>query len=372
MGYTKPTLQELIDSIKADLFSRFPTLDVALANSFAASLAEVLAGGVNGLYGYLDWIADQPFPDTASDENLERLANIFGLSRLAATQATGTVTFTGSIGSAVLTGAELVSSSGAIYSVDTGFILASGSEDHTVTAVLAGLDANLAAAGSLSFVSTPAGMDGTATVDSGGLTGGTDRETDAELRTRVLQKLASPPKGGKAEDYEAWAIEATDVTRSWVRNISSADDSAIDEFAIPAGDVWQYFVMDETYTTPATIGIPAAGDVTDVQDYIDALRPVTAIYTSKAPTAQTIAFNISIIPFTPANQEAVDSELLSTILNERVVGGIIAVSSFYEAMSRVPNLTNWVINSIDGIAPADVDVAAGVISTKGTATIISI
>jgi uncharacterized phage protein gp47/JayE len=367
MGYEKPTLQELIDSIKTDLFSRFPTLDVALANSFAANLAEVFAGGINGLYGYLDWIADQPFPDTASDENLERIANIYGLSRLAATQATGDVAFAGAVGSSVSAGSELVSSDGAIYSVDTGFTLSGTSEDHAVTSNLAGLDANLSAAGELSFVSTPSGMEPTATVASGGLTGGTDRETDSELRTRILTKLASPPKGGKVEDYEAWAIEAADVTRSWVRNITTG---ATYGDTIPSGDVWQWFVMDETYTTPATIGIPSAGDVTDVQDYIDNLRPVTAIYTAKAPAAQTIAFNLTIAPDTPANQAATESELLSAILNDRIVGGTILLSSFYEAMSRVPNLTSWTINQIDGGAPSDVVAAAGTIHTQGTITFV--
>lgn len=362
MPYVKPTLQELIEAIKADLFGRFPSLDPQLINSFAADIAEVVAGGANGLYGYFDFIARQ-LPDTAEGEFIERWATIFGLSRLAATKADGDVSFAGAIGSSVATGAELVSSNGTIYTVDTGFTLAATPETHAVTARVAGADGNLGATATITFVSAPAGMTSAATVAAGGLTGGTDRETDTELSTRLLQTIASPPKGGKVEDYELWATEATDVTRSWVRNITTG--AAFGD-VIPAGAVWQYFVMDETYTTPASIGIPQAGDVTDVQDYIDPLRPVTAVYTAKAPTAQTVAFNLKIVPDTPENQDATEAEILSTILNERIVGGTIILSAFQEAMSRVPNLTDWTINTIDGGAPAPVVAAAGAVHTQGT------
>jgi uncharacterized phage protein gp47/JayE len=367
MAYTKPTLTQLIDTVKADLFGRFPDLDPQLTNSFAANLAEVIAGGINGLYGYLDWITDQQFPDTADDENVERWASVFGLSRLAATKSDGNVTFTGTIGSAVSTGEELVSSNGTTYTVDTGFTLALASEDHAVTAKQAGTGGNLGASAIITFVSVPSGMDSTATVAGSGLTGGTDRETDTELRARIIIKIASPPKGGKTGDYEQWAVEATDVTRSWVRNKTTG---ATYGDTIPSGHVWQYFVMDATYTTDATLGIPAAGDATDIEAYINPLAPVTAVYDARIPSADTVDFNLTIIPDTPANQTATEGEIRSTIINERIPGGTISLSSFYEAMSRVPGLTGWTINTIDTLTPADVTAAAGDIHTIGTFTFV--
>lgn len=366
MAYIKPTLQQLIDATKADLFARMPDLDPQLANSFAANIAEVIAGSVNGLYGYLDFISQQ-LPDTAVQEYLERWASIFGLSRLAATKADGDVTFTGAIGSSVVTGSELVSSNGTKYTVDTGFTLAAGSEDHAVTASDAGTAGNLGATATLSFVSVPSGMDNAATVAAGGLTGGTDRETDSELSLRLQSTIASPPKGGKTEDYELWATEATDVTRSWVRNTTTG---ATYGDTIPAGEVWQWFVMDDTYTTDATYGIPAAGDATDLEDYIKPLVPVTAVYTAKIATADTVDFNLTIAPDTPTNQTATESELRSAILNERIVGGTIPLSSFYEAMARVPNLTSWTVNTINAVTPADVTVAAGAMHTIGAFTFV--
>jgi uncharacterized phage protein gp47/JayE len=367
MAYTKPTLEELINAVKADLFGRFPDLDPNLANSFAANVAEVIAGGTNGLYGYIEWVSKQQFPDTADSDGLDRLASNYGLSRLAATKADGIMIFTGALGSSVATGDELVSASGVKYTVDTGFTLAAGSENHAVTAVISGEDGNLSAGSTASFVAVPAGMDSTATVESGGITGGTDRETDDELRVRILKDLSSPPKGGKTEDYELWATEATDVTRSWpVAKKNEADYND----TVPDGEVFQYFVMDDTYQTDATYGIPQAGDKTDLEDYIKPKAPITAVYTAKIPTAETIDFNLTILPDTPTNQVATQDELRSAILQDRLPGGTIKLSSFYEAMSRVPNLTSWTINTINAIAPADVSASTGAINTIGSFTFV--
>lgn len=367
MSYTKPTLEELINAVKADLFGRFPDLDPNLANSFAANVAEVIAGGTNGLYGYIEWVSKQQFPDTADADGLDRLASNYGLSRLAATKADGTMTFTGSIGSSVATGDELVSASGIKYTIDTGFTLSATSEDHDVTAVISGEDGNLSASSTVSFVSVPIGMDSTVTVDSGGITGGTDRESDDELRVRILTTLSSPPKGGKIEDYELWATEATDVTRSWpvaVKNQADYNDT------VPDGEVWQYFVMDDTYQTDATYGIPQSGDKDDLEDYIKPLVPITAVYTAKILTAETIDFNLTILPDTPTNQTATETELRSAILQNRLPGGTIKLSSFYEAMSRVAGLTSWSINSINSLTPADVTASTGAINTIGTFTFV--
>lgn len=41
-------------------------------------------------------------------------------------------------------------------------------------------------------------------------------ETDAELLTRLLERLRTPPAGGNKYDYATWAEEITGVTTAWV------------------------------------------------------------------------------------------------------------------------------------------------------------
>ena len=123
--------------------------------------------------------------------------------------------------------------------------------------------------------------------------------------------------------------------------------------------------MDNTYSD----GIPVSGDVQDVLDYIEPLIPVdSAGYFCLAPVAQTVAFSLTLTPDTPTNRTNTEAELKSTITNEGIVGGTINLSAFQEALSRVPNLTDWNINSINAVAPADVAAAAGYLHTIGAVT----
>ena len=78
-----------------------------------------------------------------------------------------------------------------------------------------------------------------------------------------------------------------------------------------------YQVVHPETRKPA-LGIYAAGDVTDVQTYIDAVRPVAAIYVAKLVAADTVDFNLTILPDTSDNRTATDAELLSTIKAERI------------------------------------------------------
>src|SRR4051812_32111533 len=95
MAFARPTLQELIDRVEADLTTRMPLAGAILRRSMIAVVARVLAGAAHQLYGYLTFLSKQLFPDTSEVEFLERQASLFNLSRLAAAFAIGNVTATG-------------------------------------------------------------------------------------------------------------------------------------------------------------------------------------------------------------------------------------------------------------------------------------
>src|SRR5688572_6722105 len=107
-GFIRPVLTDLIARIRADFNSRLDGADSALRRSFIGVMTRILAGLTHGLYGYLDHIAKQVFPDTAEDANLERWASIWGISKKAATKASGNVTFSGTNGSAINSGTQLI------------------------------------------------------------------------------------------------------------------------------------------------------------------------------------------------------------------------------------------------------------------------
>lgn len=359
MSYTRPTQAEIYDTIKADLLSRFPSLDPTLSNSFALGLVSVIAGSSSGLYDYLDWLLKQMFPDTATAENAERWANIFGISRDAAAKATGSITATASVlGTIVPVGAELQTVGGTRIKLTQALdFTASSPQTATVEAVEFGTDGNLATGTTVSFVQSWSGVDDDATVDSPGMTGGRSRQSDDSLTDEILNRLAQPGKGGALFDYDRWAKDATDVTRTFIRNWENASvygDSAT------LGEILVYFAMDNTYSD----GIPAAGDVTIVQDYIDqpTIKPAGAKVTVIAPTAFPINIDVSITPDNSTTQAATEDALLNAIIEGGQVGGTITLNKLQEAMASVPGLTSWTINS----PAAGVSAGAGSLHTLGT------
>ena len=59
------------------------------------------------------------------------------------------------------------------------------------------------------------GVNASANVTAGALTGGADAEDDDSLRARLLARIKEPPQGGSKADYVTWALEVPGVTRAW-------------------------------------------------------------------------------------------------------------------------------------------------------------
>jgi len=209
MSLDRPTLTAIINRIGGEMESRFLGADTTLRRSVLRVLTRAFAGNMHlSGYGTADFLSKQLFADLATTEYLERAASIWGLTRLASVKAAGTVTVTGSVGSTIASGSELTRSDGERF-VTTGIsvvIPGGGSASLTVEAVDGGEDGNTGAGQTLTFSSPPSGVSSETTVDSTGLVGGVDEETDEQLRTRLLARLQAPPHGGTAIDYVNWAL----------------------------------------------------------------------------------------------------------------------------------------------------------------------
>ena len=350
MALTRPTLQQLIDQAHTQIDALLPGADSRLRRSFLDVLARVLAWGLYGLYSLIVWVSQQVFPDTAEQEFLDRWATIWGLARLASTFSAGTVDLTGQDGSEIPAGTALRRASGEEYTTDVLATIAAGVASVAVSAAKAGAASDAAAGTTLSFVSPVPGVDSTATVAAGGLTGGADEESDDALRARLLERLRQPPHGGAELDYIRWAKEIAGVTRVWV-------------FAQKFGEgtVGVTFVRDDE--SPI---IPDAAELQTVQDYIDdpARRPVPAKVTVYGLTAVAQNFDIRVLPDTTAVRAAAQGELEDLLEREATPGGTIKASRISEAISKAAGETSHTI-----IAPAgDITVATDEIAVPGTFT----
>lgn len=349
MPFQRPTLRELRDRAIADLDSRLPGSDARLRRSNTNVLATVHAGAVHGLHGHLDFLGKQIIPDTAESEFLDRWASIWRVPRKAAATAQGAITFTGTNGAVIPAGTLLRRSDGAEYAVAADVAIAAGLAVVEVSASESGVAGDTVAGSTLSLISPIAGVNPAAAVAIDGITGGTDLESDDDLRSRLLAAIRQPPHGGAASDYVNWALEIPGITRAW----------SFPNFWGP-GTVGVAVVCDDQ----AGSIIPDAEKVQEVQDHIDYLRPVTADVTVWAPTEKALDLTIALNPTTALVQAAVEAELRDLITREAVPTGTIYLSHIREAISIAAGEVDHTL-----FAPlADVVCDGGEISILGVIT----
>jgi uncharacterized phage protein gp47/JayE len=210
--YSRPTLAELVTRTRADLVSRLSADDI-LRRADADVYARVLAGLAHGLYGYVDYLANQIIYDTAEAEFLARWASIWGVTRKPAAVAAGSVTFAVAAGAVIPSGTLLQALDGVQYQTTADATISVPSATAPVAALVAAAAGNRTAGQTLTLVSPVAGVQSSAT--AGDLVGGADLESDDDLRARLIDRIQQPPQGGDAHDYVTWALEVAGVTRAW-------------------------------------------------------------------------------------------------------------------------------------------------------------
>jgi uncharacterized phage protein gp47/JayE len=266
LPWSTPTLREVRSLVRDSIHGSLPGSDATIPNSVLRVMSDSQGALCFLTLEYVDWLALQLLPDTAETEWLDRHGNIWLVNadgttgRKQATLATGTVAATGISGSIVPAGALLGGTAqNATYQTTEQIIIGVGPTNIPATALDPGIVGNMQPGDALSFVAPPPGVDGGVTVLE--MDGGTDTETDDELRARILRRIQQPPMGGAAYDYEAWALAVPGVTRAWC----SPNEMGI-------GTVTIRFMMDDLRADNG--GFPLPSDVDAVTSYIDTVRPV--------------------------------------------------------------------------------------------------
>lgn len=352
MPFARPTIPELRTRIEADFVSQLELEAPLLRRALVKIMATVWAGAVYLLYGAIEFVLGQIFPDRSEGYYLRRQAAVYGFAPNEAGFAQGPVAFTGTDGAGVGVGVVLVRLGGSRYETIESGIIAGGEVTLNVRAQAAGLDGNADDAQALTLESPPPNVDGTATV-SGGLVGGADEEEQPLFRDRFLARLREPPQGGSESDYIAWARMVAGVTRVWVYPGEAG-----------AGSVVVRFVRDAE--TPI---IPSPAEVAEVQAYLDTVRPVTANVIVVAPTDLPINYDLAVTPDTPEIRIAIEAELRN--LHSGLAPGVAVPHSAIVAavQAGAASESGDTVPAVIVTVPAgDVVPAAGELPTLGTIT----
>lgn len=215
---------------------------------------------------------------------------------------------------------------------------------------------NLAAGTELKLQSPIIGVDDVLAVDFGAVGGGTDQETEEELRARLLDRIQNPV----AQFNEAAIIEVAKgvagVTRVFVQEITPA-----------VGQVTVYFMRDNDPDP-----IPAGSEVALVEAAILTIKPASTadfdVFVS-APTGVPVDFTFSsLTPDTPTMRTAIEANLRQ-FFDERTEVGVNIDQDAYRAaiFNTVDTATGDTVLTFTLSVPAgDVTVAAGEIGTLNT------
>ena len=358
MPFSRPSLATIEDRVEADIETRLTGGVPLLKVSVLRILAKVFSGAIHTAYGSIDFLSKQILPDLAETVWLERHAYSWGLYRIKADFALGDAIFTGVSTTVIPAGTVVVSDEGEEYYTSIEGTIAGGTATIQVEANEAGSASNKASGETLTLQSPITGVNDICTVDSGGITGGADEETDDELRARLLLRIKNPPAGGSASDYEQAGLAV-----SGVQNI----------YVYPNQDG---LVATPGYVTVVVLGdspkVPGAGILADVQTAVDAIKPVTATITVEPIDDVDVDLTISITPNTADVQAAITANLNSYFNYGVDPGGDILISQIRDAIIA-GGATDYSITaySVDGTPvspPADVALSDFEFPIEGTFT----
>ena len=250
--FTPPDFDTIRAAILRDTQSLIPDADISVDSDHYVH-ASRLASCAAGQYAHQTWITRQIFPDTADTDYLERHAALRGITRRAATRAGGTATLAGTAGAVLAAGAQIKLGNRFYATTAEATIGSDLSARVPIAAAEAGEQGNCdTTAGQLMAAS--AGISSDVMLSA---TGGTDAENDASLLSRLLERIRRPPAGGNRHDYKNWALSVDGVSSAYVyplrRGLGTVD------VAITSANQ-----------------LPSAETLAAVQNYIDAVRPVTA------------------------------------------------------------------------------------------------
>jgi uncharacterized phage protein gp47/JayE len=349
MPWTTPQLRDVRALVRDSIHSSLPGSDATVPNSVLRVLSDSQGALCHLTLQYIDWLSLQLLPDTAESEWLDRHGRIWLVNadgsrgRKLPTLAGGTATFTGVGGTLVpqFTQLSLLGVSTTSYeTLDAITLDANFPTAAPVRALDPGTTGNLLDGATLGVVGAPAGVDNIATVVT--MDGGTDIESDDDLRARVLFRIQQPPMGGDASDYVAWTLAVPGVTRAWCYP---------QEMGI--GTVTVRFMCDELRAD--NDGFPEQVDVDAVTAYLDSVRPVTIKdFWALSPLREPITVAIQdLVPDTPAIRAEIEVSLDNMLLAVGSPGQTIYGAWKTAAIMNVPGVQSFrLANYADDIMPS--------------------
>lgn len=193
------TSEKILERLGNELPDRYPMKP----GSYTYDIEKAHATEFENAYDKMDRLERQSHASTATGKYLEKCVSDFGLKRKSAAASSGYVTITGDIGATVKSG-DKVAAGNVIFNItDTAAIGTDGTCTVPVVCDVAGSQGNVKSGYINRFPITLPGLK--SVTNSHAITGGSDEETDSELRARYYEFISHPITSGNKWQYIMWA-----------------------------------------------------------------------------------------------------------------------------------------------------------------------
>jgi uncharacterized phage protein gp47/JayE len=316
--YVRPSYEQLLARIAADL--------AAMPAVLREPLSAAWARACHGQHGHLDWLYAQCTPLACDEDRLQDWATLYGVTRLSATAASGSVTFTGTVGATLLKDAVLRGVNGHDYWVTTAVTLTGGTGTASVVGETPGADSNLPAGSELTLVDPLAGIGGPVVVAAQGLTGGAAEEQVEDWRARVVDEWQTVTtvgaRGGRAADYTYWAKSGhPSVTGALVQTHTTGIGT----------------VLVRPICNGLANRLPSQAVLEAVLAKLLTSAPVMPEISVAAPTLRPVAVTLDLASTvdTAGNRAAIEAAITSTVFAEQAAGATLLLSELDAAVASV-------------------------------------
>lgn len=348
------------DSIQTRLLANIDSTYDTSTGSFFYDVEKPVSIELESAYTQIDGILNKRYADTATGKDLDRIVKEVGLSRKTTTQASGTVTITGVVGSAITAG-EIVSSDSYNFTfTETTTIPLSGVIDVTVQCTVCGSVGNVLAGKIKYFPKTLTGLQ--TVTNASAFTNGYDEEDDDTLRARYYAKVQTPTVSANKQTYKNWALSITGV-----------GNCRVIPCAFGGGTVEIILINANNRGADSTL-------ISAVKNYIDpndgdgeGVAPIGAKLTVVSATEKEINITATLtMDTTNTTQETIISNLETAITNYL---GDIAFNQNYVSYAKIGSLiltisgindySNLLVNS----GTSNIDIADTEVAVLGGVTV---
>lgn len=312
-----------------------------------------LAAQVYSLYIQADWVKRQAFPQTAEGEYLDYHARMRGLERKEKTAAGGVVRFLAAEAresNRVIPQGTVCMTAGLVrFATTRQAILPAGelSVDVPVEALTLGAAGNVAAGTIVSMAVAPVGI--LACTNPEACAGGSDEESDEELRQRILDTFQRLPNGANAAFYEQEALSFDEVAAAAVlprpRGVGTVDVVVASQAGLPGEELLQ-----------------------ELGEYFRKRREIAVDVQVRAPRTSTVDVAIQVAAREGADAEQVKAAV-EQALREQFTGKLLGHDVLLAWLGNLVYGCQGVANYVLTAPTADLLVAEDVLPVLGSVTV---